>query len=394
MQTTRENTEKNLAALRLGTSSVSQRPKTRVPIVIGLLRQGEEAEEEAGTEPLEETVELPPLSIGNTRSSEEFSVTSGVAEQEEKLPPRRVVSTTDEPESLNWASELSVLKELHGKRNRGERDRVARLTNPVEHSRPRKKSILRFLRTRSESSWSEVTEDRMDSKASVISDGSQEVPARLSLDVSEDSATASRQTKGCCQWFAPAARTRQQSQENPLDPLTRCFKRWTEPAVCVRKLSERYSISQLRSYLTIAIGFYMFVALGSMILSVYSLVNITVIGQTVDAIGVQSWTSVVVLLLSTVLLVLNFVGYIAVRYRNRPLLLMYGTSLSLAVMVFGIVALGAIIYLFNLRNVNASIDSQISNNQKQISASDTKHLIRTFNLMITIGCVCAAVCDT
>lgn len=79
-------------------------------------------------------------------------------------------------------------------------------------------------------------------------------------------------------------------------------------ANCTKRVAEENSLTRLRTFLTVAIAFYLVISLGVMILSIYTLVKTAWIGNEVIQQRHQAWTTVLVLLLSSFLVAVNYVG--------------------------------------------------------------------------------------
>lgn len=153
------------------------------------------------------------------------------------------------------------------------------------------------------------------------------------------------------------------------------------PTIVSRRLVENFSLVVLRQYLGLAIAFYMCVNIGSMVLSVYAIVRTSYVSASVT---LQTWSSVVVLLMSIFLLAVNLVGYVGLRYKNRALLIMYSLCLTTAVCMFSLVALGAGLYSAGIGGYNSSINDRISTRAAEA--------VRAYNFALAMMCASAAVC--
>ena len=75
-----------------------------------------------------------------------------------------------------------------------------------------------------------------------------------------------------------------------------------------KRVAENNSLTRLRTFLTVAIAFDLMVSLAVMILSIWTLVQTAWIGEEVAQQRLQAWTTVLVLLLSSFLVAVNYVG--------------------------------------------------------------------------------------
>lgn len=141
---------------------------------------------------------------------------------------------------------------------------------------------------------------------------------------------------------------------------------------------------KLSKYLLIAIGFYLLGALAAMAVGVTALTITT--GRWVSSLAkLQLWAGVLMMLVSSIMVVFNFIGYLSVRLKNRPLLLLYAAGLIFGSLVFLVVAVASFLYYFvpsALGVTEAALD-RLPNTAKTI--------LDRYNLMLAVGSSVASI---
>lgn len=148
-------------------------------------------------------------------------------------------------------------------------------------------------------------------------------------------------------------------------------------------LSKR-STQELKSFLTISIASHIALALSMMILSAYVLTDTHWVSPVAQF---QMWTGVLVLLISIVLIVVDFVGFWGTKSKNRALLVMYLACLVVAAVILFLVSVASFLYATvpSIAGLgNAALKSAFPSHQSLVRA---KRLIRRYNLILGISCI-------
>lgn len=144
----------------------------------------------------------------------------------------------------------------------------------------------------------------------------------------------------------------------------------------------QFSPSQLRRYLGSSLKLHMCMAIGLLILAAYSITTT----RWVSAIAqLQMWTGIVVLLVSTAMITMNFAGFLGWWYQNKPLLFMYGACQSVAAVVYLSISLASLLYATSPEISSyskAAIVSAISNEKNRLEA---ENLLHTYNVFLGVS---------
>lgn len=105
----------------------------------------------------------------------------------------------------------------------------------------------------------------------------------------------------------------------------------------------------------------------------------------------QQWTGIFVLLISTMMIIFSSVGYLSIRLKNRPLLILFTAFLALGTFILFVIFLVCLLY-YCLPSYaaweNRVINSAASDGSNQEAAVN---LVKQYNLSLAIGSILASV---
>lgn len=161
-----------------------------------------------------------------------------------------------------------------------------------------------------------------------------------------------------------------------------------DPLWLFEYLLHGFSPTQIRKYLGVSLKVHMCLAISTLILSAYTIATT----QWISGIArVQMWTGVVMLLVSTAMLTINFAGFLGWWHQNRPLIIMYAGCLGVNAILFLVIGIACFLYATVPKISGYGQDALEEAIPNERSRDHARGLLNDYNMTLGISCVVASV---